>query len=193
MKAKRKQNSNRGFTLAETLMAVLILLLVSLIVANGMPAARDAYQKVVLTANAQTLLSTAVNALRDEVGTAWDVRPVPGDTTALTYMSSDTGARSKIYVTEDDTYGNIIMLEENAELKDLGIIEQEKNTRPLVQDGTSAGTSNLAVSYGSLEIKEDANGKSVIFKGLKVTCKEGDTLRPLIEMKEDENVTIRVF
>ena len=59
-KAKSKLKDSRGFSLAETLLAVLILLLVSVVVATGMPAVTNAYNKVVLGANAKTMLSTAV-------------------------------------------------------------------------------------------------------------------------------------
>lgn len=192
MKAKRKLNSKRGFSLAETLMAILILLMVSTIVATGMPAARDAYQKVVLTANAQTLLSTAVNALRDEIGTAWDVRKeIIEGVTSLTYMSSDTGARSRLYVTNDATFGEIIMLEENAALTELGVTTQSGTARPLVKDGISSGSAHLSVSYTSADLSTD--GSSVIIRGLKVTSKEGSDTKILIEMKDDAPLTIRVF
>lgn len=166
-------------------MAVLILLMVSMIVATGMPAAREAYQKVVLTANAQTLLSTAVNALRDEIGTGWDVR-VESDG-SLSYMSADTGARSRLFIDNDGEFGDMIMLEENAALSELGIVQQGATKRPLVADGNSAGSAFLAVSYASVSLSAD--GKSVVIKGLKVTSKQSDA--PLIEMKED--LTIRVF
>ena len=49
---KRIKNQS-GFTLAETLLTVLILLLVSGIVATGMPAVQTAYEKIVISANAQ--------------------------------------------------------------------------------------------------------------------------------------------
>ena len=41
MKRKSKLKSRSGFTLAETLLAILILLLVSSIVAQGIPVARN--------------------------------------------------------------------------------------------------------------------------------------------------------
>ena len=43
----RKLRSNDAFTLAETLLAILILLMVSAIVAAGIPVAKNAYEKVV--------------------------------------------------------------------------------------------------------------------------------------------------
>ena len=53
---KNKIRSARGFTLAETRLAVIILLLAAAIVATGIPAARNAYEKVVLASNAEILL-----------------------------------------------------------------------------------------------------------------------------------------
>ena len=93
MRAKNRIRNRKGFTLAETLLAVLILLLVSSIVAAGVPAARQAYEKVVLASNAELMLSTAVATLRDELGTAWDVQQVTG---GVTYFSADTTNRSKL-------------------------------------------------------------------------------------------------
>ena len=96
---KKKLKNRGGFTLAETLLAVTILLLVSTIVATGMPAAKNAYEKVVLASNAEVLLSTAASALRDELGTAWNVKKI--DSKTVTYFSADTGMRSKLYIASD--------------------------------------------------------------------------------------------
>ena len=102
MYVKKKMKSQAGFTLAETLLAVLILLLVSTIVATGMPVARTAYEKVVLTSNAETLLATAVSALRNELGTAWKVESITDEVESITggvsYFNASTGTRSKLYV-----------------------------------------------------------------------------------------------
>jgi len=95
MYVKKKMKSQAGFTLAETLLAVLILLLVSTIVATGMPVARTAYEKVVLTSNADTLLATAVSALRNELGTAWKVESIEN---GVTYFSASTGTRAELIV-----------------------------------------------------------------------------------------------
>lgn len=91
----RKLRSESGFTLAETLLAVFIMLLVSVIVSTGMPAAMNAYRKVVLAANAKTMLSTAVTALHDEISTAWKVEN-SADNQSLTYFNASTGAKSMI-------------------------------------------------------------------------------------------------
>ena len=89
----RKLKNTAGFTLAEMLLTVVILLLASGVVATGMPAAVNAYRNAIDAANAQVLLSTTVNALRDELSTARDVQ-VSGKT--ITYTGTDTGSRSTI-------------------------------------------------------------------------------------------------
>ena len=57
---KKKLNMQRGFSLAETLVVVLIILLVSSVIAAGMPAAQKAYNNVLVTADAQVYMSTAL-------------------------------------------------------------------------------------------------------------------------------------
>ena len=66
-----------GFTLTEMLVTTLILALASALMATGIPAAIDTYQKTVKCADAQMALSTTVTALRSELGLATKV--VVGD------------------------------------------------------------------------------------------------------------------
>ena len=96
---KKKITNKKAFTLAETLVATLILLMVSAIVAAGIPVAKNAYEKVVVKANAEVVMSTAINALRNELSVANDIE-VTGDTT-ITYSSGTYGSRSKIFVDEE--------------------------------------------------------------------------------------------
>lgn len=161
MGIKEKLRSSKGFSLAETLLAVLILLLVSVIVANGVPAARNAYEKVIVASNAQALLSTTANALRDELGTAWDVKKE--SKTSVSYYSTNTGSRSVISLNEEGE----IMINEYVDTDLLAIGGTEGlRSRKLVSDATV--TSDLAVTYESLDVKED----SVTFTGLKSGRKE---------------------
>ena len=69
-----KKNNRKGFSLTELLAAVLILSMVSAVVAGGIPVAKDAYEKITLSANAQVLLSTAISTLRNELSTASEIR-----------------------------------------------------------------------------------------------------------------------
>lgn len=106
MKNERARiRSSRGFTLAETLMAILILLMVTAIVAAGIPVASNALKKAVEASHAQVLLSTTMTALRDELTTAKNIRKSTetvsiGDTEeqvlAISY-TDDEGIESMIY------------------------------------------------------------------------------------------------
>ena len=127
-KALQKLNSQTAFTLAETLITVLILLMVSAVVAGGVPAAANAYAKAVDAANAHVLLSTTVNALRSELSTAWDVEEVDK---GITYYSSATGSQSKIYISGSD---GKIMLQEYVDL--LAAREEEVSSSTGASDST---------------------------------------------------------
>ncbi len=87
---KKLKKNKSGFSLAEMLIAVLILLMASAIVAGAIPAASSAYMKVVDTANAQVLLSTTMTVLRDELSTAADIEKGE-DGTTITYRSANNG------------------------------------------------------------------------------------------------------
>ena len=183
MRLRQKLKSCKGFTLAETLLAILILLLVSVIVANGMPAATDAYRKTVLSANAQSLMSTTVAALRDELGTAWDVS-VTDDT--ITYYSAETGNCS---VLGKDTDGSIILTEYN---KNVGFNEESTSIGKVRElTPTATLTKDLTITYDSVSYTYNATGQYWIveFKDIKVLPK-GASEPVLAQM---ESLVIRII
>lgn len=178
MIAREKLRSRNGFTLAETLLAVLILLLVSVIVATGMPAAKNAYEKVVVASNAQALLSTAATSLRNELGTAWNVI-IDDDTSktkagtagsSVTYNSANTGGLSKI----DKDADTGITLQEYKKVSVFNVTDKNflnnndksslTQSRSLVSEKTGSGDSSgkLIVTYESVSYKEDC----VVFSNL---------------------------
>ena len=61
---------SRGFTLMEMLMVIVIILLLSMVVATGVPAALKAYETALNASNAQLMLSTATTRLREELSVA---------------------------------------------------------------------------------------------------------------------------
>ena len=192
MKKTRKLNSRGGFTLAETLLAVLILLMVSVIVATGVPVAKNAYEKVVIAANAQVLLSTAVNTLRDELGTAWDVEVVEEGktelkTTKIKYFCADTGARAEIYLNaeKDNTVYRTRFAPQTADMVALGISVATDQDGPLVSP--QASTERLRVKYDSVTMAGDV----VTFEGLKVYLEgreDEDALADLGKVDDSEKV-----
>lgn len=198
MKLKRKLKNRSGFTLAETMLCVLILLLVSGIVATGMPAAKNAYDKVVLGSNAQVLLSTAANALRAELGTARGISIEDG---GITYYSAETGGRSKIYL---GTYTNPINSDKTGEKYTETTIMLQRYTQvsstvdfaiggkltagdayPLVSK--VASTADMYVTYTGSPSYNEGNG-TVTFSNFRVCRKKDNTL-----LAGGSSLTIRVF
>lgn len=161
-KQNRRQRHQAGFTLAETLLAVLIMLMVSTIVATGIPVARNAYEKVVLRANAEVLLSTTIAALRDEIGTASRVEISDGGNSII-YYSADAEAPSKISNGRTSGSGPTgpISLFVNISLAELN--NQEGTQRPLVSN--AASTNDLYATYDTVSVSADG---LVSFNGLKV-------------------------
>jgi len=137
----KKLNSSRGFTLAEVLIAVLILLMVTAVVAGGIPVASNAYHKVVDAANAQVLLSTTMTELRDELSLATGVT-VENNGKSVTYKSGSTGSTSRIAT---DSAGVQLSEYLDAEFAD---IRPASADRPLVSD--KAATSKLHTEFTSI-------------------------------------------
>lgn len=168
-----KRNNRKGFSLTELLVAVLILSMVSAVVAGGIPVARDAYEKITVTANAQVMLSTAISALRNELCTANVETPVPSEgTTKIRYYSPSIGNYSEIYVgkvpDEDnpgyDAYkGNTILIKQFANSS------TGTKVRPLISK--ALGEDKLYVTYDTVSYENKNN--TVTFGGLKVTDLKG--------------------
>ncbi len=79
---------SKGFSLAETLVALLLVMLSSSIVVAGIPLARRAFKKVVDSANAEVLLSTTMVVLRDELGMS-EILSISSGGDAITYRSDE--------------------------------------------------------------------------------------------------------
>ena len=147
----KRMKNNAGFTMAEVLIAVVILVLIT---AGIMPAAMRAYKNAVDAANAQALLSTTVDALRGELSTAWNVKPVSGDSKAITYQSADTGSRTKMLLDS-----NVIMLQEyddfDSKWFDSGAtVTKAPEQRPLISEAMKKTTDN------------PQNSMSVVYTGI---------------------------
>ena len=164
MKTIRRKMNLSGFTLAETLVAILIMLMVSSIVAAGIPAAVNAFTKAVDAANAQVLLSTTITALRNELGMAQDVK-VDGKT--VTYFNLDNQNYSTIVSTTSDiTLKEFIGIQETSAGTDTP--QPKTRDRSLVSD--SAKTHGMTVSYTGVT----CDSKVITFSDLSVKKGEGD-------------------
>lgn len=166
MKLKKR---TAGFTLAETLICVLILLMVSAIVGAAIPTAANVYTRTVDAANAQVLISTAITVLRDELGTASDVDT---DGVVITYNNGETGP-SIIKMGTDDA-GTTIWIyygyQGEAYEADANKADTSKYTgyRKVVSD--KAATDGMILKYTSVTDKEGV----VTVTGLTVSKKDSN-------------------
>ena len=153
---KDKKRYRRGFTLAETLMAVMILMLVASVVAAGIPSAANALGRVVDASNAQVLLSTTMGALRDELASADDIIVADGGS-SVSYTDSMHMA-SVISYSDDDG----IRLQK---WSGLDSEDGDPSVDRLLVSGEAA-TSSLSAKYEKIEYDEDAG--TVTVKNLQV-------------------------
>ncbi len=160
-KVCQKLSSHSAFTLAETLITVLILLMVSAVVAGGIPAASNAYAKAVDAANAHVLLSTTVNALRSELSTAWNVESAK-DGNGISYSSSTTGSQSKLFIS-----GGMIMLQEYSDYKTEDSTESTPAVppRPIVSEAMTI-KGKLSIACDGITYNQETG--IVTVKGLQV-------------------------
>lgn len=156
---KRKLKSALGFSLAETFLAVLILLMVSTIVASGIPVAADVYKKVVEAANAQLLLSTTMTVLRDELGTATILATgETGGTEYIEYMVE--GGKLQIVTDEEG-------------------IKKKAGEHSVLLVSNGAANKNLHASYESVSFSDGV----VTFENLEAKNDRGATLSSIDEYK----------
>lgn len=179
----QKNRRRAGFTLAETLLAVMILLLVTAIVAAGIPSARNAYEKVVMTSNADVLLSTTISSLRNELGTAQNI-DIPGGTivdgkltgNCITYYSPARGTFSQIYV-EDS--GKAVMFRRYYSEDVPGTANPAEQ---LISDTVATG--DLFVTFASVSYADGV----ITFNELSVDRRSGST-----GLAERDSLSIRVI
>ena len=142
VKIAEKLKDRSAFTIAETLIAIIILMLVSTLVAAGIPSARRAYEGVVKAADAELLLSTTISTLRNELSTAKDINI---ESNTIKYYNGATGAYSKISKNTGDSGKGEIQYQKFA--TEEGLSEEASAVVPLITQ--QASTEDLYVTYGS--------------------------------------------
>ena len=173
---KRKAKSRSAFTLAETLVAILIMLMVSSVVATGIPAARRAYESVEMAANSELLLSSTISTLRNELSLAKDIKIEGTDKTSVSYLNPATGTMSRIYKDENGK----IMYKMNAAVEGISTGDTMPATR-LMSEALSTKV-GIDVTFGNIT----KNGDCIVFNDVKV--KSGST-----ERTGRETVSIRII
>jgi len=189
--------SEMGFSLVEMLVALIILVLMTGIVAMGIPMAKSTYEKAVLASNAQALMSTTTIELRNELGLAQGVK-------------TDAAGKVNYYISGEGYFANI----ENSNIDDPNIEDSEKthglvknvfgtsSTATEIQPDTSskksfplvnekAITNELYVEFGDEGITYDASSKTFTVHELKVKSTGGLELAKAGSESSDGDFVIR--
>ena len=169
---KCRKTKKSGFTLGETLLAILIVALVGTIVIAGIPAAKNAYDRVVVSSNAEVLYSTTVTMLRNELGTAQKIELNTGDK-GIIYYSPTRGTLSKIYISDD----NIMF---NRYYSGIGNFGDD----PVKLISSKTATGDLYVTYSNLNYADGI----ITISGLSV--KRESAAEPLVSR---DSLSIRVI
>ena len=177
--AKRKLKNGSGMSLAETLMAMLILLLVSSVIAVGIPAAANVYRNAVDAANAQALLSTTVNALRSEFSAAWGVNVI--DEKHVVYYSAKTGAKTKLSLDGEPT------VTEYVDYDDPHLDSSLDVEHPLVASG------NLSIAFKVKDADSDTGIVEVLEFSNFVVAKKDNDKKEVGKLKDAEGEDLAVI
>ncbi len=157
MRKGNPQRRKAGFTIVEMLMTTLILLMVTAIVAAGIPTAVNAYKKVLDAANSQLLLSTTISRLEEELSTAVEIWTDTDNKTLTSY--SHYRESYKITPTIDTTEGVILKYEKHKTTDTIKLPvsseDSTKNEIALVTGKTE--TASFYVTYDSIEYDSTNN------------------------------------
>lgn len=103
----KKIKSQQGFSLSEMLLAVLIVALTMGFIGGGITVIKDAYFKITLRAEAQTLLSTTVAAISFELRSADEIQEQVSETdenTDWTFYNVQRGYRMYLENIDENIY-----------------------------------------------------------------------------------------
>ena len=175
MRMIRNIKNRNGFSIAELLVAILILSMVSTVVAGGIPVARDAYNNITVAANAEVLLSTAIYSLRGELWNAQEINVPDTNTkiesdpnTIIEFRNRKNGFKTEIFVSDPDSDGNKkIMIQEYIPEDSMDAATKPKPRERELIPGISKD--NLYASYSRIYYEE---GEGVVtIEGLTVKKK----------------------
>ena len=184
VKIKNRITELKAFTLAEALIAILIMLLVSAIMVAGIPVAIRAYDNVVIASNAEILLSTGMAALRNELSTAKEITADNRDgDQGIRFFNEATGSTSRIFIQNNDSANpdtsdimfqkyaldGIILDETDSEKFSDDVKAAYQNAVRLVSPEASDKDKKLHITYDSVDYSDGV----VVFTNLRVLRKDG--------------------
>ena len=176
------KRSSAGFTLVETLMALVILVILTGVVAMAITPAFKSYTSAVDASNAQILLSTTTAELRSELGLAQAQQP--GSDGVLYYKTSE-GYWASLESTDQGIEKHVYLGDEPG--------QNELEGSPTLLVSKAAQTDSLRVRFSDISYGDGVfavNGLQVVraVDGAEVACiggEAGDSYKILALMLEE--------
>ncbi|WP_066719374.1 PulJ/GspJ family protein [Clostridium sp. Marseille-P299] len=149
----KKLKSQDGFSLSEMMLAVLIIALTMGFIGGGITVVKDAYLRITLRAEAQTLLSTAVSAISVELRNADEIQEQiseSGESTYWTFYNVQRGYRIYFEPMQETVQDNIY----------IRTVEDSSSIIPLLTELTK--TNGLVPTIKNLEYKDQVFTYTII-------------------------------
>lgn len=158
-------NNDSGASLAELLMTVVLIGLVTAAMAAGIAAAQRVYKKISLKADAQTLLATTVSALTLDLSSAssWDAAE-------QAFLSEYRGYKMKYVLTDNPEDGKQILGIENY---------SDHATVPLLPSKVQTRSLYAVIKDGTITLEECDDGSHYFYLTVEVRSTDSGYTKPL--------------
>ncbi len=166
---KQKLKENKGSTLTELLMTMLIISLIGSALCGGLVVVQRCYRQITERAHAATLLSTSATLLTDnlEYATSLNTRE-----NSIAFVNANTKARARLSWTEKE---GIILCYESGGDADESTGEQTATGKKTALVSEAGLTDGLYTSFDSISYETEADGRALItVTGLAVYRKSTD-------------------
>lgn len=170
---KRKIRENKGSTLPELLMTMLIVALIGSALTGGLVVVQRCYRRITQLSHAETLLSTTATLLTDQLEYATSIR---SGGNSISFVNANTNARARLSWTGAE---GIILCYESGGNEDEGVAvgegEQSTAGRRTALVSEAGLTDALYTSFDSISFETEGDGRALItVKGLGVYRKATD-------------------
>lgn len=169
---KRKLKENKGSTLPELLMTVLIIALIGSAMGGGLVVVQRCYRQFTERAHAATLLSTTATLLKDNLEYATAL--TAGDN-SVSFVNANTKARARLSWTAAE---GIVLCYESGSADDGAAVGEGTRTsagRKTALVSEAGLTDTLYTSFDSISFRTERDGRGLItVKGLAVYRKSAE-------------------
>lgn len=154
-----KKLNNHGFTLSETLVSLLILALVITLTGGGIVVVKNAYERVTMKANAQTLLSTTMTKVSNELRFAEDIDVAEAGSDGIAKSPAFTDGRTSYRMTlaNDENKGIVSRYSYGTSHNDVRLLTDKTMTDGLIPSITYEYDKNKAMFSATITVTKNSD------------------------------------